>query len=103
MPPGSRSIAARVEDVLGQLLPADVVVLNPPRAGVDRVVTDTLERATGKPGRVIYVSCDPATLARDVGRLASWRVTSLRAFDLFPQTAHVETVCELEPAGAVAA
>jgi 23S rRNA (uracil1939-C5)-methyltransferase len=103
MPPGSRAIAARVEDVLPGLLPADVVVLNPPRAGVDRGVTDALERVPRKPDRVIYVSCDPATLARDVGRLTSWRVVFMRAFDLFPQTAHVETVCELEPVERAAA
>jgi 23S rRNA (uracil1939-C5)-methyltransferase len=41
------------------------------------------------------VSCDPATLARDVGRLPGWRIAGLRSFDMFPQTAHVETVCEL--------
>jgi tRNA/tmRNA/rRNA uracil-C5-methylase (TrmA/RlmC/RlmD family) len=46
---------------------------------------------------VIYVSCDAATLARDVARLPGFRVASLRAFDMFPQTAHVETVCELVP------
>jgi 23S rRNA (uracil1939-C5)-methyltransferase len=43
----------------------------------------------------VYVSCDPATLARDVGRLPGWRIAGLRSFDMFPQTAHVETVCEL--------
>jgi 23S rRNA (uracil1939-C5)-methyltransferase len=49
------------------------------------------------PSRIIYVSCDPATLARDVGRLgAAFRLASLRCFDLFPQTAHVETVAEFE-------
>ncbi|MFM8780699.1 MAG: hypothetical protein ACKOFO_04375 [Gemmatimonadota bacterium] len=44
------------------------------------------------------MSCDPATLARDVGRLVGWQVASLECFDMFPQTAHVETVCVLEPA-----
>ena len=47
--------------------------------------------------RVVYISCDPATLARDIGRLGdAWRLASLRGFDLFPQTAHVETVAVLE-------
>jgi 23S rRNA (uracil1939-C5)-methyltransferase len=49
------------------------------------------------PRAIIYVSCDPATLARDVGRLPGWRVAALTAFDMFPQTAHIETVCELVP------
>ena len=96
LPAPSRAIAARVEDALPSVLPADVVVLNPPRAGVDAKVLDTLRRA--KPPRaIIYVSCDPATLARDIARLAGWQVRSLQCFDMFPQTAHVETVCELVP------
>jgi 23S rRNA (uracil1939-C5)-methyltransferase len=46
------------------------------------------------------VGCDPATLARDLGRLSSYRLVSVRAYDMFPQTAHVETVCELVPEAA---
>jgi len=62
-------------------------------------------RAAG-PGRIAYVSCDPATLARDLSRLLlrlpaspPLRLAQLRAFDLFPQTAHVETVAILEAEG----
>jgi 23S rRNA (uracil1939-C5)-methyltransferase len=94
---GSRSLAARVEDVIEQSLPADVVLLNPPRVGVHERVTAAIADSTPAPRAVIYVSCDPATLARDVARLPGFRVASLRAFDMFPQTAHVETVCELVP------
>jgi 23S rRNA (uracil1939-C5)-methyltransferase len=93
----SRAIRARVEDALPGLLPADLVVLNPPRAGVDSRVTATLEAEAGHVRGVIYVSCDPATLARDLSRIPSYRIESLHAFDMFPQTAHVETVCELRP------
>lgn len=99
LPEPSRAIQARVEDALPGLLPADLVILNPPRAGVDSRVTATLETEVGHLRGVIYVSCNPATLARDLSRLPSYRVESLRAFDMFPQTAHVETVCELRPAG----
>lgn len=96
----SRAIRARVEDALPGLLPADLVILNPPRAGVDARVTATLEAEVGHLRGVIYVSCNPATLARDLSRLPSYEIESLHAFDMFPQTAHVETVCELRPAGA---
>ncbi|MBX9929340.1 MAG: hypothetical protein K2X99_10540 [Gemmatimonadaceae bacterium] len=99
LPPPSRAIAARVEDVIHSHLPADVVVVNPPRAGVDAAVTTALDRAVGVK-RLVYVSCDPATLARDVGRLPHWRVETVQAFDMFPQTAHVETVAVLTPEGA---
>jgi 23S rRNA (uracil1939-C5)-methyltransferase len=83
-----------VEDRIAEALPADLVVLNPPRIGVDAKVTETL-LAAGPP-RLIYVSCAPATLARDIGRLSSsYEVVDVRAFDLFPQTAHVEVVVVL--------
>jgi 23S rRNA (uracil1939-C5)-methyltransferase len=100
LPEPSRAIRARVEDALPALLPADLVILNPPRAGVDSRVTATLEAEAGHLRGVIYVSCDAATLARDLSRLPSYRVESLHAFDMFPQTAHVETVCELRPEAA---
>ena len=93
----SRAIRARVEDALPGVLPADLVLLNPPRAGVDARVTETLEKEAGHLRSLIYVSCNPATLARDISRLPSYRIESVRGFDMFPQTAHVETVCELTP------
>jgi tRNA/tmRNA/rRNA uracil-C5-methylase (TrmA/RlmC/RlmD family) len=51
------------------------------------------------PRRVAYLACDPATLARDLGRFrrAGWRVRSVRAFDMYPNTHHVETLAVLEP------
>jgi 23S rRNA (uracil1939-C5)-methyltransferase len=86
--------------MLAGALPADVVVLNPPRAGVDAAVTAVLEAGAAETRAVIYVSCDPATLARDLARMPRWRIASLVCFDMFPQTAHVETVCELVPEAA---
>ena len=100
LPPGSQALQGRVEQVLADVLPADVVILNPPRAGVDRRVTEILEAVRPAPAGVVYISCDPATLARDVGRLPHYRIASLESFDMFPQTAHVETVCELVPEAA---
>ncbi len=92
-----RFIAGKAEDVLPTLPEPSAVVVNPPRAGLHWNVT---LRLTGQPvNRLIYVSCDPATLARDLHRLsANYRVTGVRAFDLFPQTAHVETVAVMEAA-----
>ena len=92
-----RFIAGRAEDVLPTLPEPSAVVVNPPKAGLHWNVTLQL---TGQPvNRLIYVSCDPATLARDLHRLsATYRVTAVRAFDLFPQTAQVETVVAMEAA-----
>jgi 23S rRNA (uracil1939-C5)-methyltransferase len=75
---------------------ADVVVLNPPRRGVDPKVTAWLDAAPQAVRGVVYVSCNPATLARDLARLPAWTVVALECFDMFPQTAHVETVCVLQ-------
>jgi len=92
-----RFIAGKAEDVLPTLPEPSAVVVNPPRSGLHWNVT---LRLTGQPvARVVYLSRDPATLARDLHRLrATYRVTLVRAFDLFPQTAHVETVAVLEAA-----
>jgi 23S rRNA (uracil1939-C5)-methyltransferase len=100
LPEGSRAMAARVEDALPRALPADVVLVNPPRAGIHEQVSSALQTIADAPRAVIYVSCDPATLARDLSRMPRYRVASLRSFDMFPQTAHVETVCELVPEAA---
>ena len=97
LPSGSRAISARVEDALDELLPADVVLVNPPRTGLHERVSDLLQKHPSPPRALVYVSCDPATLGRDLARMPRYRIASLRAFDMFPQTAHVETVCELMP------
>jgi len=100
LPEGSVSLRARVEEVLPKALPADAVILNPPRAGTDPRVTEILSQVSPKPRVIAYISCNPATLARDLSRLPGYRIESLVPFDMFPQTAHVETVCELVPEAA---
>ncbi|WP_183097605.1 class I SAM-dependent RNA methyltransferase [Nocardioides pelophilus] len=78
--------------------PFDLVVLDPPRVGAKRkVVEQVVDR---RPRAVAYVACDPAALARDVAIFAEhgYRLTDLRAFDLFPMTSHTECVALLEPA-----
>ncbi len=92
--PSVRRSVGKVEDVVGRLAKPDVVVANPPRTGMrGRAVAGI---AAAGPARIAYVSCDPATLARDLRRLPGYRLALVRAFDLFPQTAHVETVALLE-------
>ncbi|MGD8320669.1 MAG: class I SAM-dependent RNA methyltransferase [Gemmatimonadota bacterium] len=90
-PAGFSVVEGAVEDHLAGHLPADLVILNPPRTGLQEWVPGILGHH--RPPRVIYVSCDPATLARDSARMApAYRLEGLRPFDLFPQTSHVETV-----------
>ena len=100
LPAGSRSLSGRVEDLLDSVLPADVVVLNPPRSGIDGRVASLLQNRRDSARAIVYVSCDPATLARDLARMPRFRIVNVVAFDMFPQTAHVETVCELVPEAA---
>jgi len=85
-----------VERALERVRDADVLLLDPPRTGLPRGVAEALAR--GAASRVVYVSCEPSTLARDLvafraGGLVAVRVT---AFDLFPQTPHVEVLTRLE-------
>jgi 23S rRNA (uracil1939-C5)-methyltransferase len=73
----------------------DFLLLDPPRAGAESVVIRGIVEL--RPARICYVSCDPATLARDLKKLIAggYELTSVEAFDMFPQTHHVETVVHL--------
>lgn len=75
----------------------DVIVLDPPRKGCDPALLETA--ASMKPGRIVYVSCNPATLARDAKYLSElgYRVQEVQPVDMFPQTGHVECCALLEP------
>ena len=75
---------------------ASVAVLDPPRSGAARPVIEALNRQP-ELRRIAYVSCDPATLARDLRLLlsAGWQLTGLRGYDVFPMTHHVECVATL--------
>jgi 23S rRNA (uracil1939-C5)-methyltransferase len=95
----SRALTAKVvEGDVAQKLEGsaiDVVVLDPPRTGAPHVLSALLAR---KPRRIVYVSCDPATLARDVGEVLTrgYRLAWAEAFEMFPQTADLESVVLLE-------
>ena len=95
------ALCGRSEEIIGDLRDSsfDAVVLDPPRDGCERRVLDAINNFGIR--KIIYVSCNPATLARDCKILSSYgyRLESVRAFDMFPQTAHVETVCLLTHKG----
>ncbi|MGE0354866.1 MAG: class I SAM-dependent RNA methyltransferase, partial [Gemmatimonadales bacterium] len=95
LPQGVQLYTGRAEALTRSLAPPAVVIANPPRAGMEAAVVGALlER---NPVRLVYVSCDPATLARDLRRLAAaFRLAAVRSFGLFPQSALVETVVSLE-------
>jgi 23S rRNA (uracil1939-C5)-methyltransferase len=78
------------------LAPVDLVLLDPPRTGLEEGAAAALLAL--RPRRITYVSCDPATLARDLREMfdAGYTLHHLRAFDMFPQTHHVETVAFLQ-------
>lgn len=92
-------VQGKVEKVLRERRPHfDAVVLDPPRAGAGK---DTVRAITGTGVKaVVYVSCDPASFARDVAYFATsgWQLDSLRVFDLYPHTHHMESVAVLRPA-----
>jgi 23S rRNA (uracil1939-C5)-methyltransferase len=88
-------IEGPVEAVLPDLVDAEplhAAVVDPPRQGLDRAVIDAL--VASRPPRLVYVSCDPATLARDVKRLSrsGYALEQVQPVDMFPQTYHIETV-----------
>lgn len=103
---GAAAVTDRVERYVGRLaadasaaerarLRAAAVVLDPPRSGAGREVVDAI--ASLAPSQVVYVACDPVALARDLGFFAGhgYQVRGMRAFDLFPNTHHVEAVATL--------
>ncbi|GAA4153406.1 class I SAM-dependent RNA methyltransferase [Leifsonia shinshuensis] len=105
---GATAVTARVERFVTGLaaeataaersrLRAATVVLDPPRSGAGREVVDAI--ASMRPAQVVYVACDPVALARDVAYFAErgYPLRTLRAFDLFPNTHHVEAVATLTP------
>jgi 23S rRNA (uracil1939-C5)-methyltransferase len=92
-------LKGKVEDILPTLsLPIDGFVIDPPRAGCQQSVLDTL--VNNPVARIVYVSCDPSTLARDLHILChinpTYQLRSVQPLDMFPQTAHIECVAVLE-------
>lgn len=86
------AIVATAEKYMKEAPPVDVVFVNPPRKGCEETVISAMIHM--RPSRVVYTSCDPATLARDAKLLeeGGYKSVEFHPFDLFPQTVHVETV-----------
>lgn len=84
-----------VAQLLSKMEKIDGMVLNPPRKGCDESVLKEILRI--QPKRLVYISCDPATLARDCLRLSSlYEIEGLFPYDMFPQTTHIETIASLK-------
>lgn len=85
-----------VEDGIGS---PELMVLDPPRQGAGKAVMGAIEHHASTIRRLAYVSCDPSSFSRDIRILLNshWTITSLRAFDIFPMTEHVELVAIVEP------
>jgi 23S rRNA (uracil1939-C5)-methyltransferase len=85
-----------IPELIGKGIRADVVVVDPPRKGCEKSLLEAL--ALMAPEKIIYVSCDPGTLARDLAILdeLGYKTIEVQPVDMFPQTAHVETVVKIE-------
>jgi len=94
----ARYEVGKAEDIMPKWIKSgwipDCIIVDPPRTGCDAALIDTILKSKAK--RVVYVSCNPSTLARDLQKLAKkYKIEYLQPVDMFPQTAHVETVCLL--------
>jgi 23S rRNA (uracil1939-C5)-methyltransferase len=93
--PNAEIITAKSEEVTGFITSDAQIILDPPRAGLDKKVIDKLLEAA--PSKIIYLSCNPSTQARDVKMLSEkYQITHVKAFNFFPKTPHIENLIILE-------
>lgn len=93
--PEAHPILARSEDVLNYITPDETVILDPPRAGCDEKLIEKLIEV--KPEQIIYLSCNPATQARDIKKLlGTYEIVKVKTFNFFPRTSHIENLVILE-------
>lgn len=89
-----KAILEKSENVTDYIEPEQTVILDPPRAGCDKKLIDKLLEV--KPKKIVYLSCNPATQARDVKMLlGSYAIENVKAFNFFPRTPHIESLCLL--------
>ena len=85
----------KVEDVINKdNVGYDTIIVDPPRSGIDKSAVEVLNNSNAN--LIVYVSCDPITLARDVKLLSNYEVKEVELFNMFPRTYHCESVCVLE-------
>ena len=89
-------VCSKVEDYIDKIIGKhDLVVVDPPRAGLDKKTVEYLKKISSN--AIIYISCDPATMARDLSQLSdTYKIESIKPFNMFPKTYHVECVCVLK-------
>ncbi len=88
-------ICDKVENQIDKFKDIDIIIVDPPRSGLDKKTIDNLIKIA--PNQIIYVSCEPITLARDLKNLQElYKVIKIKPFNMFPRTYHVECVCVLE-------
>lgn len=87
-------VSEKLPDLLRKGVHADIIAVDPPRAGLALKVVESINKYS--PQKIVYVSCNPATLARDIALFADYRLKVAQPVDMFPQTSHIETVVELE-------
>lgn len=87
-------ICDKVENKIDTFKDIDLVIVDPPRAGLDSKTKDHLKQINSR--EIIYVSCDPVTLARDIKDLDTYKINYIKVFNMFPRTYHCESVCILE-------
>lgn len=91
---GAKPVLAKSEEALEYISPDATVILDPPRAGCDEKLINKLNEVL--PPKIIYLSCNPATQARDVKMLSNYRIVAAKTFNFFPRTPHIENLVILE-------
>ena len=89
-------MCGKVEDLIDKInVKPDVIITDPPRSGMDKKTINIIKEYL--PNKIIYISCEPMTLARDIKLLSeNYTLNKVKCFDMFPNTYHVETFCVLE-------
>ena len=87
-------ICSDVSKIIDKNIDGDILIVDPPRAGLDKHTREIINNANIK--KIIYVSCDPMTLVRDIQELDKYKLVEVSVVDMFPQTEHVECVSVLQ-------